>query len=92
MGTSETQAALAMLPGAKVQLVDSGCCGMAGSFGYEHYEMSMQIGERVLFKAVRGAPEATVVAPGFSCRHQIRHGTGRSAIHPVELLARHLVE
>ena len=86
------QAALAMLPGAKVQLVDSGCCGMAGSFGYEHYETSMQIGERVLFKSVRGAPQATVVAPGFSCRHQIRHGTGRCAVHPVEVLAQHLVE
>lgn len=92
VGASETQAALSMLPGAKVQLVDSGCCGMAGSFGYEHYETSMRIGERVLFKAVRGEPEATVVAPGFSCRHQIRHGTGRSAMHPVELLAQHLAE
>ena len=92
VGRQDTQAALAMIPGAKVQLVDSGCCGMAGSFGYEHYDMSMAIGERVLFPAVRGAAEATVVAPGFSCRHQIEHGTGRKRLHPVELLAQHLAE
>jgi Fe-S oxidoreductase len=79
-----------MISPSQVQLVDSGCCGMAGSFGYEHYELSMAIGERVLFKAVRDAAGATIVAPGFSCRHQIEHGTGRKAHHPVELLADHL--
>ena len=79
VGIRETQAALAMMPGAQVQPIDSGCCGMAGSFGYEHYDTSMAIGERVLFKAVRNAPDATIIAPGFSCRHQIEHGTGRRA-------------
>jgi Fe-S oxidoreductase len=90
VGTAETKAALAMVPGAEVQLVDSGCCGMAGSFGYEHYELSMKIGGRVLFPAVRSHPEAQIVAPGFSCRHQIAHGTGRHALHPIEVLAEHL--
>ena len=90
VGAQHTQAALAMIPGATVQLIDSGCCGMAGSFGYEHYEISMAIGERVLFKAVRNAPDATLIAPGFSCRHQIEHGTGRKAKHPLELIAEHL--
>ena len=51
-----------------VDIVDSGCCGMAGSFGYQHYEISMQIGERVLLPAVRAADGAAIVAPGFSCR------------------------
>lgn len=69
--------------------VDSGCCGMAGSFGYEaeHYPLSMKIGELVLFPAVREAgPETIVVAPGTSCRHQIHDGTGVRALHPVEVL------
>jgi FAD/FMN-containing dehydrogenase/Fe-S oxidoreductase len=90
VGAQDTVAVLSMIPGAVVQLVDSGCCGMAGSFGYEHYDVSMAIGERVLFKAVRNAPEARIVAPGFSCRHQIQHGTGRHAVHPVELIAERL--
>ena len=87
VGTGGTVAALEMVPGTEVQLLDSGCCGMAGSFGYEHYEMSMQIGERVLFPAVREASDAEIVAPGFSCRHQIQHGTSRRALHPMEYLA-----
>jgi len=86
VGTADTIAALGMLPGAEVQTLDSGCCGMAGSFGYEHYEMSMQIGERVLFPAVRGSTQAVIVAPGFSCRQQIEHGTGRPAVHPIQLI------
>ena len=90
VGAQETVAALRKVPGASVKLVDSGCCGMAGSFGYEHYDVSMAIGERVLFKAVRAAAEADIVAPGFSCRHQIAHATGRLAVHPVELLAERL--
>jgi FAD/FMN-containing dehydrogenase/Fe-S oxidoreductase len=72
-----------------VEVVPSGCCGMAGSFGYEkeHYELSMQIGELVLFPAVRKADaETLIVAPGTSCRHQIADGTGRKALHPVEVL------
>jgi Fe-S oxidoreductase len=73
----------------RVQLIPSGCCGMAGSFGYEkeHFELSQQIGNLVLFPAVRAAPaETLIVAPGTSCRHQIRDGTGRQAWHPVEIL------
>ena len=71
-----------------VQLIPSGCCGMAGSFGYEveHYELSMQIGELVLFPAVRNAPDAIISAVGTSCRHQIKDGTGRRAQHPAEIL------
>ena len=76
-----------------VDLIPSGCCGMAGSFGYEaeHYAVSMAIGEQVLFPAVRAASAKTVLAaPGTSCRHQIADGAGRRALHPVEVLARAL--
>ena len=75
--------------GHKVTIIPSGCCGMAGSFGYEeeHFAVSQQIGELVLFPAVRGASAETLVAaPGTSCRHQIKDGTGRIALHPVEIL------
>jgi len=67
----------------------TGCCGMAGSFGYEkeHYQLSMQIGEMVLFPAVREAvPDEIIAAPGTSCRHHIEDGTGRKVQHPVEVL------
>ncbi|WP_338875216.1 FAD-linked oxidase C-terminal domain-containing protein [Spirosoma sp. SC4-14] len=72
----------------QVQLIPSGCCGMAGSFGYEteHYELSMQVGELVLFPAVRQAEDAIISAAGTSCRHQIKDGTGRKAKHPAEIL------
>ena len=69
--------------------IPSGCCGMAGSFGFEkeHYEVSMKIGEMVLFPAVRSAGKETLIAaPGTSCRHQIKDGTGRKALHPLEIL------
>jgi len=72
-----------------VQLIPSGCCGMAGSFGYEeeHYDLSMKIGELVLFPAVRQQPhEVIIAASGTSCRHQIHDGTGRKALHPAEIL------
>ncbi|MBY0482515.1 MAG: FAD-binding protein [Chitinophagaceae bacterium] len=72
-----------------VELIPSGCCGMAGSFGYEkeHFELSQQIGELVLLPAVRKQAEDTIIAaPGTSCRHQIKDGTGRKALHPVEVL------
>jgi FAD/FMN-containing dehydrogenase/Fe-S oxidoreductase len=75
--------------GLDVELLDSGCCGLAGSFGYEadHYDVSMACGERVLFPAVRSAaPDALVVADGYSCREQIAHGTGRRAQHLAEIL------
>ena len=71
--------------------IPSGCCGMAGSFGYEkeHYELSMKIGELVLFPEVRKTnSEVLIAAPGTSCREQIMHGTGRKAYHPVEILFR----
>ena len=73
----------------KVQVIPSGCCGMAGSFGYEseHFELSMKIFGLVLMPAVRSAPADTVIAaPGTSCRHQIKDGTGRVAYHPAEIL------
>lgn len=69
--------------------IPSGCCGMAGSFGYEkeHYDLSQKVGELVLFPAIRSADEETIiVAPGTSCRHQIADGTGRRALHPAEVL------
>ena len=72
-----------------VEAIPSGCCGMAGSFGYEagHYKISMAIGEQVLFPAVRNKEEHTIIAaPGTSCRHQIFDGTGVHALHPVEVL------
>ena len=83
-----------LLPAAKVHVIPSGCCGMAGSFGYEaeHYATSLAIGEMVLFPAVRRAVKApngvpaVVVAPGTSCRQQIFDGTGVRAVHPIELL------
>jgi Fe-S oxidoreductase len=73
----------------KVKQIPSGCCGMAGSFGYEkeHYELSMKIGELVLFPEVRKHKgKSTIVASGTSCRHQIMDGTGEHALHPVEIL------
>jgi Fe-S oxidoreductase len=78
----------------KVTIIPSGCCGMAGSFGYEkeHYEVSMQIGEQTLFPAVRKASEDVVIsANGTSCRHQIKDGTNREAKHPVTILREALV-
>jgi len=81
--------ALSIPENYKVQLIPSGCCGMAGSFGYEeeHYDVSMQIGELVLFPTVRQQPEDVIIAaPGTSCRHQIKDGTGRKAKHPIEIL------
>jgi Fe-S oxidoreductase len=77
-----------------VETIPSGCCGMAGSFGYEkeHYDVSMKIGELVLFPSVRKhSGTCTVAAPGTSCRHQIKDGTGAKALHPVEVLFEALV-
>lgn len=78
-----------------VEVIPSGCCGMAGSFGYEkeHYELSMKIGELVLFPAVRQAAESTIIAaPGTSCRHQVKDGTGKKALHPIEVLYEALID
>jgi Fe-S oxidoreductase len=76
--------------GISADVPDSGCCGLAGNFGFErgHYDVSQAVGERVLLPAVRAADADTaVVADGFSCRTQIAHGTGRRALHLAELLA-----
>ena len=83
---------LKLIPGAKPELIESSCCGMAGSFGYEasHYEVSMQMAELSLLPAVRSQPDAIVVADGTSCRHQIKDGAQREAVHVAVLLARQL--
>jgi FAD/FMN-containing dehydrogenase/Fe-S oxidoreductase len=86
---SATVKVLSLPSGHSVETIPSGCCGMAGSFGYEkeHYEVSMQIGELVLLPKVRQHQgQCTVAAPGTSCRHQIKDGTGEKALHPVEVL------
>jgi Fe-S oxidoreductase len=79
---------LRRIPGSEVADLDAGCCGMAGSFGYEteHFEVSLRIGEQRLFPALRQDADALIVAPGFSCRLQISHATGRTAVHPAVLL------
>lgn len=92
VGIEATTALLGLLPDATVEFVDSGCCGMAGSFGFEkeHYLTSMAMGRRVLFGAVEAKDETwEIVAPGVSCRQQIEHATGRRAKHPVEVLFEH---
>ncbi|MOA01855.1 Anaerobic glycerol-3-phosphate dehydrogenase subunit C [compost metagenome] len=84
-----TQELLSFPEHYQVETIPSGCCGMAGSFGYEkeHYEISMQIGELVLLPTIRNQPDHVIIAaPGTSCRHQIKDGTGRKALHPVEVL------
>ena len=88
VGTAATVALLRRIPGVEVIELDAGCCGMAGSFGFEseHYELSLQIGEDRLFPAVRAAADAVVAATGVSCRQQIQHGTQRATWHPVELV------
>ena len=90
IGTAPTHALLGWVSD-DVHEVDSGCCGMAGSFGYSHHEVSMKSGERRLFPAVREHAGPTV-ACGFSCRHQIADGTGRGSQHVMEVLASHLTE
>ena len=88
-GTAATVRLLSRIPGSEVVELDAGCCGMAGSFGFEaeHYELSMEIGGMRLFPAVRAEDGDTLIAAtGVSCRQQIEHGTGRRARHPVELI------
>ena len=88
-GTAATMALLRSIPGTDVIEIDAGCCGMAGSFGFEteHYDLSMRIGELRLFPAIRAeAGETIIAATGVSCRQQIAHGTGRPARHPLEIL------
>ena len=97
VGTEKTVKALQLLQNAKIHVIPSGCCGMAGSFGYEkeHYQTSLAIGEMVLFPTVRkavsiadGITPCIVSAPGTSCRQQILDGTGVHAVHPIEILYR----
>lgn len=98
VGIEKTVEMLKVLKGAKVHVIPSGCCGMAGSFGYEkeHYKTSLEIGEMILFPAVRKAVKQPciqptfVAAPGTSCRQQILDGTGVRAVHPLEILAKYL--
>ena len=89
------QKALALVPGLKIEIVESTCCGMAGAFGYEaeHFDMSMKIGELDVLPAVRAAAkDVIIVADGTSCRHQIKDGTGRQAVHVARVLAAALAE
>ncbi len=87
--TDPTKKMLSLPLNYNVEEIPSGCCGMAGSFGYEkeHYDVSMKVGELVLFPAVRETPTETLIAaPGTSCRHQIKDGTQRKSLHPVEIM------
>ena len=78
---------LRLIPGAEPQLVETSCCGMAGSFGYDHFKVSMQMAELNLLPAIRKNPDAIIVAAGTSCRHQIADGAARHAVSPARLLA-----
>jgi len=89
VGTAATLRLLRLIPGAEIIELDAGCCGMAGSFGFEdeHYEVSMTVGDDRLFPAIRAELDSTIIAAtGVSCRQQIAHGTSRPAIHPIELV------
>jgi Fe-S oxidoreductase len=89
VGTNSTMRLLQAIPGIEVTELETGCCGMAGSFGYEksHYDLSMTIGGDRLFPAVEKEPSTTTIcATGTSCRQQISDGTGREALHPLQLL------
>jgi FAD/FMN-containing dehydrogenase/Fe-S oxidoreductase len=92
LGTAGTLAALRRVPGLEVHELDSGCCGMAGSFGYEHghYEVSEALANRVLIPAARAEPDALLVAPGFSCRSQVHGLADIRAVHPIQVIARQL--
>jgi Fe-S oxidoreductase len=88
-GTSNVLSLLQRFGNENVRALDSGCCGMAGAFGFtrDHFDISLQIAELALFPALREHPAAAVVAPGTSCRHQIRDGLDRLSLHPVQFIA-----
>ena len=88
VGTEHSLAALRLVPGYEVELINAGCCGMAGSFGFEkeHYDISMQIGGLALFPSIESKPDWEVAVMGVSCRQQVEHGTGRKARHLAEIL------
>ena len=91
IGLDASREMLDLMKASKLTVLDSGCCGMAGAFGYEkeHYDISERMGSLRLFPALEQAADGClIVAPGFSCRSQIKHFTGRTAVHPVEVLAR----
>jgi len=89
VGSKGSADALRLVPGLDLTVLDAGCCGMAGAFGYEadHYDVSVKIANLELVPAVAANPDAVIVATGTSCRHQIRDLTGRTALHPLEVLA-----
>jgi hypothetical protein len=77
-----------------VTIINSGCCGMAGSFGYEkeHYDLSMKVGEQSLFSKIKNLDSSTeICASGTSCRHQIYDGTKKVALHPIQILQKSLI-
>jgi FAD/FMN-containing dehydrogenase/Fe-S oxidoreductase len=88
LGTAASAPALRLVPGLDVQVLDAGCCGMAGSFGFEleHFDLSTKIARLALIPALDAAPEAIIAAPGTSCRHQIHDLTNRRALHPLAVL------
>jgi Fe-S oxidoreductase len=89
-GAASSADMLRRVAGDKLTVLDTGCCGMAGSFGYaEHrFDLSMQIGELALFPAARAmTPKDVLVAPGTSCRHQVHDGVGKRAVHPMQFVA-----
>ena len=95
VGTDPSKQALSLPDGYDIDEINSSCCGMAGAFGYEteHFDISMKMGERRLFPSVREAEDETIiVAAGTSCRHQIKDGTGRQALHPAQVLRRAMGE
>ena len=85
--------AVCLLPGAQAKLIESSCCGMAGSFGYEkeHFDVSIKMAELKLLPALRADPNCIVIAGGTSCRHQIEDNLERSALHVAKLLSDHLM-
>jgi FAD/FMN-containing dehydrogenase/Fe-S oxidoreductase len=93
LGVAASAPALRLVPGLDVRVLDAGCCGMAGSFGFEreHYDLSVRIANLALLPGLAEVPEATVVAPGTSCRHQIKDLARRRALHPLEVLEEQLV-
>jgi len=87
--TEPTKIMLSLPENYQVEEIKTGCCGMAGSFGFEkeHYDLSMKIGEMILFPEIRKTEDSVIIAaPGTSCRQQINDGTGRKALHPIEIL------
>jgi Fe-S oxidoreductase len=89
-GAESSAAILRRYFGDRLEVLQTGCCGMAGSFGFteDRFDLSMRIAEQGILPALRARPQATACAPGTSCRHQVHDGAHREALHPVELLAR----